>query len=66
MFVFIFFSDCKFNCHRRCESQVPPDCRGERANGEGLPNYTQAQLHVMGVMTHSNQDMIHEPEQNLK
>ncbi|XP_066536511.1 protein kinase D4 [Hoplias malabaricus] len=27
-------SDCKFNCHRRCESQVPPDCRGERANGE--------------------------------
>uniref|UniRef100_A0AAY5ERN4 protein kinase C n=1 Tax=Electrophorus electricus TaxID=8005 RepID=A0AAY5ERN4_ELEEL len=29
-------SDCKFNCHRRCESQVPPDCRGEKANGEGL------------------------------
>ncbi|TSN12202.1 Serine/threonine-protein kinase D1 [Bagarius yarrelli] len=27
-------SDCKFNCHRRCEPQVPPDCRGERANGE--------------------------------
>uniref|UniRef100_A0A4W4FX68 Protein kinase C n=1 Tax=Electrophorus electricus TaxID=8005 RepID=A0A4W4FX68_ELEEL len=27
-------SDCKFNCHRRCESQVPPDCRGEKANGE--------------------------------
>ncbi|XP_076829063.1 protein kinase D4 [Brachyhypopomus gauderio] len=27
-------SDCKFNCHRRCEPQVPPDCRGEKANGE--------------------------------
>ncbi|KAL7880580.1 hypothetical protein SRHO_G00028340 [Serrasalmus rhombeus] len=27
-------SDCKFNCHRRCEPLVPPDCRGERANGE--------------------------------
>ncbi|KAI5629057.1 hypothetical protein C0J50_8209, partial [Silurus asotus] len=27
-------SDCKFNCHRRCESQVPPDCRVERTNGE--------------------------------
>uniref|UniRef100_A0A8C2E855 protein kinase C n=1 Tax=Cyprinus carpio TaxID=7962 RepID=A0A8C2E855_CYPCA len=28
-------SDCKFNCHRRCETLVPPDCRGEKANGEG-------------------------------
>ncbi|XP_027033993.1 serine/threonine-protein kinase D3-like [Tachysurus fulvidraco] len=27
-------SDCRFNCHRQCESQVPADCRGERANGE--------------------------------
>ncbi|TRY83359.1 hypothetical protein DNTS_015076 [Danionella cerebrum] len=27
-------SDCKFNCHRRCEALVPQDCRGERANGE--------------------------------
>ncbi|XP_052003223.1 protein kinase D4 isoform X2 [Xyrauchen texanus] len=27
-------SDCKFNCHRRCESLVPPECRGEKANGE--------------------------------
>uniref|UniRef100_A0A8C1X321 Protein kinase D4 n=1 Tax=Cyprinus carpio TaxID=7962 RepID=A0A8C1X321_CYPCA len=27
-------SDCKFNCHRRCETLVPPDCRGEKANGE--------------------------------
>ncbi|KAK9972346.1 hypothetical protein ABG768_025661 [Culter alburnus] len=27
-------SDCKFNCHRRCESLIPPECRGERANGE--------------------------------
>uniref|UniRef100_A0A671N9X0 protein kinase C n=1 Tax=Sinocyclocheilus anshuiensis TaxID=1608454 RepID=A0A671N9X0_9TELE len=28
-------SDCKFNCHRRCVTLVPPDCRGEKANGEG-------------------------------
>lgn len=31
-------SDCKFNCHRRCESLVPRDCPGERrtgTNGEG-------------------------------
>ncbi|XP_026117868.1 serine/threonine-protein kinase D3-like [Carassius auratus] len=27
-------SDCKFNCHRRCETLVPPECRGEKANGE--------------------------------
>ncbi|NP_001170925.1 protein kinase D4 isoform X2 [Danio rerio] len=27
-------SDCKFNCHRRCQALVPPECRGERANGE--------------------------------
>uniref|UniRef100_A0A673NDK4 Serine/threonine-protein kinase D3-like n=1 Tax=Sinocyclocheilus rhinocerous TaxID=307959 RepID=A0A673NDK4_9TELE len=27
-------SDCKFNCHRRCVTLVPPDCRGEKANGE--------------------------------
>ncbi|XP_028284870.1 protein kinase D4 isoform X1 [Parambassis ranga] len=29
-------SDCKFNCHRRCEPSVPRDCPGERRviNGE--------------------------------
>ncbi|XP_067379494.1 protein kinase D4 isoform X1 [Channa argus] len=29
-------SDCKFNCHRRCEPLVPRDCPGERRgiNGE--------------------------------
>ncbi|XP_050972139.1 serine/threonine-protein kinase D3 isoform X1 [Labeo rohita] len=27
-------SDCKLNCHRRCVSLVPPNCRGEKANGE--------------------------------
>ncbi|XP_023682470.1 protein kinase D4 [Paramormyrops kingsleyae] len=29
-------SDCKFNCHRQCEPQVPSDCPGERrtTNGE--------------------------------
>uniref|UniRef100_A0A672KFC6 Serine/threonine-protein kinase D3-like n=1 Tax=Sinocyclocheilus grahami TaxID=75366 RepID=A0A672KFC6_SINGR len=27
-------SDCRFNCHRRCVTLVPPDCRGEKANGE--------------------------------
>uniref|UniRef100_A0A671VIU8 Protein kinase D4 n=1 Tax=Sparus aurata TaxID=8175 RepID=A0A671VIU8_SPAAU len=30
-------SDCRFNCHRRCEQLVPRDCPGERrgVNGEG-------------------------------
>uniref|UniRef100_A0A3Q0QR99 Protein kinase D4 n=1 Tax=Amphilophus citrinellus TaxID=61819 RepID=A0A3Q0QR99_AMPCI len=30
-------SDCRFNCHRRCEHLVPRDCPGERSgmNGEG-------------------------------
>uniref|UniRef100_A0AAX7V5K3 Protein kinase C n=1 Tax=Astatotilapia calliptera TaxID=8154 RepID=A0AAX7V5K3_ASTCA len=30
-------SDCRFNCHRRCEPLVPRDCPGERngMNGEG-------------------------------
>uniref|UniRef100_UPI0037E869DB protein kinase D4 isoform X1 n=1 Tax=Semicossyphus pulcher TaxID=241346 RepID=UPI0037E869DB len=29
-------SDCRFNCHRRCEPQVPRDCPGEKrgVNGE--------------------------------
>lgn len=37
----IFFlnilSDCRFNCHRRCQPLVPRDCPGERRaiNGEG-------------------------------
>ncbi|XP_034006058.1 LOW QUALITY PROTEIN: protein kinase D4 [Trematomus bernacchii] len=32
-------SDCRFNCHRRCELLVPRDCPGERraANGEESP-----------------------------
>uniref|UniRef100_A0AAQ5Z105 protein kinase C n=1 Tax=Amphiprion ocellaris TaxID=80972 RepID=A0AAQ5Z105_AMPOC len=30
-------SDCRFNCHQRCEPLVPRDCPGERrgVNGEG-------------------------------
>lgn len=30
-------SDCRFNCHRRCELLVPRDCPGERrpSHGEG-------------------------------
>uniref|UniRef100_A0AAY4CPW0 protein kinase C n=1 Tax=Denticeps clupeoides TaxID=299321 RepID=A0AAY4CPW0_9TELE len=29
------FSDCKFNCHKRCASKVPKDCLGEVVfNGE--------------------------------
>uniref|UniRef100_A0A667XQS4 protein kinase C n=1 Tax=Myripristis murdjan TaxID=586833 RepID=A0A667XQS4_9TELE len=30
-------SDCRFNCHRRCEPLVPRDCPGEKRgiNGEG-------------------------------
>ncbi|KAL0970119.1 hypothetical protein UPYG_G00237390 [Umbra pygmaea] len=28
-------SDCKLNCHRRCETLVPPDCPGERKNTNG-------------------------------
>uniref|UniRef100_A0A8C1X2X3 protein kinase C n=1 Tax=Cyprinus carpio TaxID=7962 RepID=A0A8C1X2X3_CYPCA len=27
-------SDCKYNCHRRCMTLVPPECNGEKANGE--------------------------------
>ncbi|XP_054456852.1 protein kinase D4 isoform X2 [Anoplopoma fimbria] len=32
-------SDCRFNCHRRCELLVPRDCPGERRglNGESEP-----------------------------
>ncbi|XP_037615294.1 protein kinase D4 isoform X1 [Sebastes umbrosus] len=32
-------SDCRFNCHRRCELLVPRDCQGERRgiNGEESP-----------------------------
>ncbi|XP_026018165.1 protein kinase D4 isoform X1 [Astatotilapia calliptera] len=32
-------SDCRFNCHRRCEPLVPRDCPGERngMNGEESP-----------------------------
>lgn len=32
-------SDCRFNCHRRCEQLVPRDCPGERrgVNGEESP-----------------------------
>ena len=26
---FILFSDCKFNCHKKCAPQVPKDCAGE-------------------------------------
>ncbi|CAJ1085953.1 protein kinase D4 [Xyrichtys novacula] len=31
-------SDCRFNCHRRCEQHVPRDCPGEKrgVNGEGV------------------------------
>ncbi|XP_028984067.1 protein kinase D4 isoform X1 [Betta splendens] len=33
-------SDCRFNCHRRCEPLVPRDCPGERrgVNGEESPS----------------------------
>lgn len=32
-------SDCRFNCHRRCEPSVPRNCPGERrdSKGEGEP-----------------------------
>ena len=33
--VFSFFSDCKFNCHKRCAYKVPNDCLGETIGGEG-------------------------------
>ncbi|KAK1890327.1 Serine/threonine-protein kinase D3 [Dissostichus eleginoides] len=37
-------SDCRFNCHRRCELLVPRDCPGERraANGEESPAVGQS------------------------
>ena len=25
----MIFSDCKFNCHKKCEDLVPRDCQGE-------------------------------------
>ncbi|XP_030635189.1 protein kinase D4 [Chanos chanos] len=34
-------SDCKYNCHRRCEVFVPADCRGEKCtNGEDSESLT--------------------------
>ena len=24
-----FYSDCKFNCHKKCAEHVPKDCTGE-------------------------------------
>ncbi|XP_053305135.1 serine/threonine-protein kinase D1-like [Spea bombifrons] len=36
--------DCRFNCHRRCMSDVPDECRGEVANsidGEDGENFVQ-------------------------
>lgn len=28
-FIAISFTDCKFNCHRKCSPLVPNDCAGE-------------------------------------
>uniref|UniRef100_A0A3Q3JQ40 non-specific serine/threonine protein kinase n=1 Tax=Monopterus albus TaxID=43700 RepID=A0A3Q3JQ40_MONAL len=43
-------SDCRFNCHRRCERLVPRDCPGERKgiNGEG----EQLSIQYSGLMIH--------------
>ncbi|KAM6909451.1 protein kinase D4 [Xenentodon cancila] len=37
-------SDCRFNCHRRCEPRVPRDCPGERRgmNGDATGNSSPA------------------------
>ncbi|XP_055051364.2 protein kinase D4 [Misgurnus anguillicaudatus] len=42
-------SDCKFNCHRRCESLVPPDCKGYKANGEepDVPDVTVVSVNTL-------------------
>ncbi|XP_016393557.1 serine/threonine-protein kinase D1-like [Sinocyclocheilus rhinocerous] len=32
--VTILTTYCKYNCHRRCMTLVPPECNGEKANGE--------------------------------
>uniref|UniRef100_A0A671RGM2 Serine/threonine-protein kinase D3-like n=1 Tax=Sinocyclocheilus anshuiensis TaxID=1608454 RepID=A0A671RGM2_9TELE len=37
-------SDCKYNCHRRCMTLVPPECNGEKANGEGQFDYVLVTL----------------------
>ncbi|XP_077083666.1 protein kinase D4 isoform X1 [Siphateles boraxobius] len=42
-------TDCKFNCHRRCESLVPPECRGERANGEEASQDSEEAATVVSV-----------------
>lgn len=37
----VLASDCRFNCHRRCEPSVPRNCPGERRgiNGEGEQSF---------------------------
>uniref|UniRef100_A0A3B4WWG9 non-specific serine/threonine protein kinase n=1 Tax=Seriola lalandi dorsalis TaxID=1841481 RepID=A0A3B4WWG9_SERLL len=48
-------SDCRFNCHRRCEPLVPRDCPGERrgVNGEG----EQRSLEVLVSTSYSGPDI---------
>uniref|UniRef100_A0A3B3TJS5 Protein kinase D4 n=1 Tax=Poecilia latipinna TaxID=48699 RepID=A0A3B3TJS5_9TELE len=42
-------SDCRFNCHRRCEPLVPRDCPGERradetsSDGDSLPEMVEVE-----------------------
>ncbi|XP_057202139.1 protein kinase D4 isoform X2 [Triplophysa rosa] len=47
-------SDCKFNCHRRCEPLVPPECRADKVNGEEpeVPN-KESELDVAVVSVNS-------------
>ena len=35
--IFLYLADCKFNCHKRCESEVPDNCPGEDSNCVFIP-----------------------------
>ena len=32
----LYFSDCKFNCHKKCAPLVPKDCTGDLPVGESM------------------------------
>lgn len=34
--------DCKFNCHRKCSSNVPNDCAGDLTNPCGIENFLES------------------------
>uniref|UniRef100_A0A3P8ZIW9 protein kinase C n=1 Tax=Esox lucius TaxID=8010 RepID=A0A3P8ZIW9_ESOLU len=61
-------SDCKLNCHRRCEALVPADCPGERKTTNGEDDYGTScsmtslddELFTEDPFTETN-EVIHQP-----